>query len=230
MIKLSIIIPVINEEATIGRLLKQLCSSPNRDQIEIIIVDGGSTDSTLDQCSSCDIRVLHGEKGRAKQMNLGAQKAMGEVLYFVHADTIPPISYFEDIFEALQKGYPIGCYRFKFESSHVMLRINSYFTRFDRIWLRGGDQTLFVTRDMFEKMNGFDEYFTIMEEYDFIRRARTLAPFRIMPRNVLVSARKYNNNSWLRVQLVNAKAVRMFLNGVEPEHIRSFYKRSLRPY
>ncbi len=230
MIELSIIIPVLNEELTLPRLLTQLCSSPSRSKIEIIIVDGGSTDDTLLKCNSCEVTVIQSEAGRAKQMNEGARLAKGKLLYFVHADTVPPISYFEDILEAVSNKYEFGCYRFKFESKHLMLYINSYCTRFDRLWLRGGDQTLFVTRELFEQLNGFDESYTIMEEYDFIRRAKKVAPFRIMPKSVLVSARKYNNNSWVRVQLVNAKAVRMFMKGIHPDHIREFYKRNLNPY
>lgn len=230
MIQLSVIIPVKNEGETIGRLIKQLCSSALRNRIEIIVVDGGSTDNTLEKCTSCDIQVFHSEPGRAKQMNLGAQNAKGEILYFVHADTIPPVSYLEDILASINLGYDLGCYRFKFESNHLLLKVNSYFTRFDQLWLRGGDQTLFVKKALFEQLRGFDEYYSIMEEYDFIRRARKIAHFRIMPKNVLVSARKYKNNSWLRVQLVNAKAVRMFMKNHHPDEIRTFYKKSLNPY
>lgn len=230
MIELSIIIPVLNEELTLPRLLTQLCASPSRSKIEIIIVDGGSTDKTIAQCNSCEVKIIEGTQGRAKQMNIGAQQASGKVLYFVHADTVPPLSYFEDIFSAIDSGYPVGCYRFQFESRHLLLYVNSYFTRFDRLWLRGGDQTLFVSRELYDELNGFDESFTIMEEYNLIQRAKRIAQFRIMPKKVLVSARKYKTNSWVRVQLVNAKAVRMFMKGRDPEYIRAFYKRNLNPY
>lgn len=226
--KLSIIIPVINEEKTLPRLLERLTASPFISQCEIIIVDGGSKDCTLSVCADYELQCIQSEPGRAKQMNAGAQKASGDVYYFVHADTIPPVTYFEDIQHALLSKYEIGCYRFKFESKHLLLYVNSYCTRFDRLWLRGGDQTLFVTKELFEQLKGFDEYYTIMEEYDLIRRASQITTFRIMPKSVLVSARKYIHNSWLRVQLVNAKAVRMFMRGEHPDRIREFYKKSLK--
>lgn len=226
--KLSVIIPVLNEAKTIGRLLEFLLENAGSKDVEIIVVDGNSSDETPEIVSNYPVRLLQSPQGRAVQMNVGAREAKGEILYFVHADTLPPASFYEDLVSQIKLGYIIGCYRFKFESSQVLLKINSWFTRFDKMWLRGGDQTLFVLKTVFETLGGYDEQFVIMEEYDFIFRAKKLGAFKIIPKNVLVSARKYEKNSWLKIQLANLKAIRMFKKRCDPKQIKSMYQQKLR--
>ena len=213
--QMSIIIPTYNEAENMGRVLTRLREYSTPDLAEIIVVDGGSADNTLKMAREhgADISCVSPHKGRAAQMNYGASLARGDVFYFVHADTLPPKTYIEDIMIALEKGYPMGCFRFKFDSDRKLLRINAYFTRFDRLMCRGGDQTLFVTRRLFEELEGYRADFKIMEEYDFLTRARRLAPFRIIPKDVIVSARKYDNNSYLRVNLANFIVFMMYFLG-----------------
>lgn len=230
MKSISIIIPVLNEADNICGLLDFLIEECQPHDAEIIVVDGGSVDDTCDLVKAKNVLLIHCEKAsRAIQMNKAAEFATKEILYFVHADTQPPSGFCNYIFEAM-KTAEMGCFRFKFQSSHLLLKVNSWFTRFDVMWCRGGDQTLFVTRKVFDDLEGYDTYFSIMEEYDFMRRAREKYTFKILPYDVKVSARKYNTNSWLKVQLANAKAVRMFNRGEKPEVIKSIYKRSLNPY
>lgn len=228
MKSISVIIPVLNEELTIQRLLNELCKEKRL--LEIIIVDGGSTDQTKVLCTGCDVTVIDAPRGRANQMNAGAQVARGEILYFVHADTIPSPSFFEDIQLAVSNGAQIGGFRFRFDKASIMLRVNSFFTRFNVIWTRGGDQTLFITRDFFNTLNGYDPYYEIMEEYDLIKRSSVFTSFHLIPKAVLVSARKYTTNSWLRVQMANFTAMRMFLKGKKPSEIKSYYKGKLNPF
>mgnify|MGYP001580311692 CR=1 FL=1 len=77
-------------------------------------------------------------------MNFGEDVLKGDVLYFVHAESRPPKDFFKHIMKAIADGYDMGCFRFKFNSSKLMLKLNSYFTRFDREMCRGGNQTLFI--------------------------------------------------------------------------------------
>ncbi len=224
----SIIIPVLNEEKNIERLIKRLCEGGRGQVADLTVVDGGSTDDTRRLARNAGARVLQSpRRGRAPQMNYGAEKASGDLLYFVHGDTLPPASYMPDILQAVEEGYPIGCFRFRFDSDSRLLRLNSYFTRFDRLWCRGGDQTLFVTRELFNELQGYDDDYLIMEEYDFIFRARKAHPFRIIPRDVLVSARKYHDNSYLRVQAANFIVFNMFRLGFSPQAIADTYRRLL---
>jgi rSAM/selenodomain-associated transferase 2 len=226
--KISIIIPVLNEAANIERLVNRLWQGGKDDIAELLVIDGCSNDDTVQRAEAAGATVLVAPcRGRALQMNYGAQFATGDVLYFVHGDTLPPESYMEDVQNVLKEGFPIGCFRFRFESSNPLLRINAYMTRFNYLWCRGGDQTLFVTRTLFDKLNGYCEDYVIMEEYDFIVRARAQHPFKIIQKDVLVSARKYEANGYFRVQFANFIAFNMFRFGFPQQRILDTYRRLL---
>ena len=110
----------------------------------------------------------------------------------------------------------------------MLLRVNSYSTRFGGLMSRGGDQTLFITRSLFERLQGFDERYVIMEDFDIIRRIEQQARFAVIPKDVVVSARKYQTNSWLRVQLANLTAVLLFSCHVQPTRIARTYRTFLK--
>lgn len=224
----SIIIPTLNEAENIAQLVQFLQKNGDSRLLEIIVVDALSTDTTVERARTEGAKVLSSQKrGRAVQMNIGAHAAKGDVLYFIHADCTPPATYLNDIEQAITEGYPIGCYRYRFDSQRFILCINAYFNRFEPLWCRGGDETLFIKKETFEQLNGFDESYCIMEEYDFIQRARAVFPFKIIPKYAIVSARKYETNSWLRVQLANMTAFKMFRSGEPSEKIAQTYREML---
>lgn len=224
----SVIIPTLNEAAHIGPLVRHLITNGNEALLEVIVVDGGSSDKTLAIAAAAGaIAVKSPKRGRSAQMNYGAERAQGNLLYFVHADTLPPGSYLDDIGEALNENYQLGCFRFRFDSNRPLLQLNSWFTRFDLLWCRGGDQSLFILREVFRELEGFSDEHIIMEEYDLIVRARRKYPFRIIPKNILVSARKYENNSYIRVQLANFIAFNMYRWGFPQKRIYNTYRRML---
>jgi len=228
--QISVIIPTFNEQENIGILIGELQKNGGDTVREIIVVDGGSSDKTIEIAQKTGETVLQSpQRGRAAQMNYGAKMATGDVLYFVHADTRVAATFIEDIQQALQEDYQSGCYRFQFDSPRLILKINSYFTRFNRLSLRGGDQTLFISKTLFDELGGFDEYYVIMEEYDLLRRlwAKNRKLFKLIPKSVLVSARKYDTNGWLRVQIVNLIAVILFRFGANPSRIARLYKKLL---
>lgn len=224
--KVSIIVPVLNEAENIARLVTQLRTNGKDSLAELIVVDGGSTDETVQKAQEAGAIVFRSpHRGRAKQMNFATQFATGDILYFVHGDTLPPASYMDDLMQAVNAGFPIGCFRFRFESDHALLRINSFMTRFDFMWCRGGDQTLFVTRPLFDELGGYGEEDVIMEEYYFIKRAKKQRyPFKIIPKDVLVSARKYDVNGYMRVQIANFIAFNMFRFGFSQHRIAHAYR------
>lgn len=226
--QISIIIPAFNEEESIASLVTHLWQHAQNRVADIIVVDGGSTDNTLAVARAAGAQAYRGpKKGRASQMNHGVTFAQGLILYFVHADSWPPASYVTDICEALAAGFPLGCYRFKFKSDKFMLRLNSYCTRFDRIMCRGGDQTLFVDRSIFAQLHGYQDDYVIMEEYDFILRARKKYRFKIIPKDVLVSARKYDHNGYLRVNLANLVVFLMYFAGCSQHQMLHTYKKMI---
>ena len=225
MLKLSVIIPTLNEELFIGRTVQTILTHRTKDtELEVIVVDGGSQDKTVAIASEFGARVIEASRnGRAVQMNIGASHAKHDNLYFVHADVQVLPSYISDIQELLSQGAEIGCYRFKFDKESRSLRFNAYFTRFNRMFCRGGDQTLFVTKSFFESLNKFDESYVIMEDFDLIRRAKKKTKFHIIPKSVIVSARKYENNSYFRVNMANLTAYWMFMLRFPQEKIKRHY-------
>lgn len=226
--RLSVIIPTLNEEGCIEQLLDHLVESLNDLEGEIIIADANSVDQTRALAERYPVKVLNCHKmSRAYQMNEGAKIATGDVLYFVHADSIPPVTFYNDIKSALEEGADMGCYRFKFRSKSFLLALNSFFTRFDYEICRGGDQTLFIRKEAFEKLNGYRNDYRIMEEYEFMARAREQYRFTIIPKNVSVSARKYEENSYSRVNYANFIVFRMYRNGATQDELCRTYGRLL---
>ncbi len=226
---ISVIIPAVDESAIIGQAISQFLTHPKKEFIEVIVVDGGSKDETTQIAEREGAQVLKCSKRyRATQMNLGASRAKFDVLYFVHADVQVPKSFFEDILSSLHNEFQCGCYRSNFDRYPGLMRLNAFMTRFNALSFRGGDQTLFITRDSFQKLNGFSEHYTIMEDYDFIQRIwKEKIPFKLIQKDVLISTRKYANNSWLRVQIANGVAMYLFKRGRSPEEIKKAYRKLL---
>jgi rSAM/selenodomain-associated transferase 2 len=226
--KLSIIIPTLNEENYIVRLIKHLRQHADERLYEIIVADGSSSDRTRKLVLDEGVHILQTEQAcRAHQMNRGAAVAVGDVYYFVHADVLPSPHYLDGIENALQKGYTIGGCRQRFEGGSPLLAINAWMTRFNLLYFRGGDQTLFITPEFFQQLQGFNENYCIMEDYELMRRARKQTKFAVLPCATTTSARKYLNNSWLRVQLANLKAVHQFQRNIDPRIIRDTYIKSI---
>lgn len=225
---LSIIIPTFNEAAIIGKTITYLQNNLLGKAYEIIISDAGSTDNTIAIAQSLGIKALHSPlKGRAGQMNYGAQNATGTVYFFVHADCLPPPTFFDLIENAIQNNFDCGSFRTRFDSSNLLLRINSFFTQFNYLFFRGGDQGIFVTKKVWDQVGSYNEEMFIMEDYDYLERLWKNATFKLIPKPTLVSARKYEENSWLTVQLANLKIVKMYKKGASQSDMINEYKELL---
>ncbi len=225
---LSIIIPTYNEEKNISRLIAHLINSLKTKNFEILVVDAGSIDNTISLAKKSGVTTLVSPvKGRAGQMNYGVEHAKGDVFYFVHADSLPVTSFFTDIENAIAENYNCGSFRFQFDSSKILLKLNSFFTRFNYLFCRGGDQTIFVTKDLWQKTGSFNASMLIMEDYDFLERIWNAGKFKLIPKATLVSSRKYDENSWLKVQLANLKMVKMYRKGASQEDMIATYKKLL---
>lgn len=222
---ISIIIPAYNEEENIGRLIDFLSKHSMGDQSEIIIVDGGSTDETVRVAESYGARVLTSpQKGRAQQMNFGAKKARGEVLYFLHADTLPPSTFIADIKEKMNQGFDCGCFRLSFDNHNPVLRFYAWFTRFNIDAFRFGDQSLFVKKALFCQINGFNEKLLVMEDHEIVTRLKNHAQFGIINKAVVTSARKYQQFGVFRLQLIFSIIVVLFYLKISQEVLAHFYK------
>ncbi len=227
-IRVSIIIPTLNEAQNVAKLIKHLLKYQDNSLTEIIVVDGGSTDNTPEIAQKAGAKVIICTQcGRAHQMNKGSQAATGDLLYFIHCDTLPPSSYLADIKKAVANNYAIGCFQAKFDTNRLLVKTNGFWSRLDFLFCRGGDQTLFVTKKLFNELNGYKEELLIMEEYDFLIRARKKYPFKIIPTKVLVSARKYHNRSYFKVQFANVVVFNMFRFGASQKKLVRTYKKLL---
>ncbi|WP_405205021.1 TIGR04283 family arsenosugar biosynthesis glycosyltransferase [Aquimarina sp. LLG6339-5] len=230
--KISIIIPILNEAATICKLLSHLIkisSSPNFIK-EIIVVDGGSVDGSqktvkdFANTQEISIRLVSSDKGRAKQMNAGAAKASGEILYFLHADSFPPDSYDKDIIQQIHRGNEAGCFRMKFDSKHLWLRFLGWLTQFESKRCRGGDQSQFITASLFKKIDGYDEAYIVYEDNDLVDRLFAIDKFVIIPKYVITSARRYREVGVWRLQyhFLNIHMRRWL--GASSEDLYRYYK------
>jgi rSAM/selenodomain-associated transferase 2 len=223
--RISVVIPTYNEEENIARLVDDLRRYGGSQLAEIIVADAPSLDATTQRAREAGARVVVSDRpGRAAQMNAGARLATGDVLYFVHADVRINPDFVQDIRQALDEGYTLGCYRYEFDSPRLLLKINTLFQRLDRIWCRGGDQTLFIPKGVFDTLGGYREDHRIMEDYEFIIRAQKEYRFKVIPKHVIVSARKYESNSYLRVNIANALVFWMYFRGVPQQKLIDTYK------
>lgn len=228
-IKLSIIIPALNEEESLSRLIPYLKKHVNPAYVEIMIVDGGSKDKTEEVGRSHEVAVYASpEKGRAKQMNFGAKKAKGDVLYFLHSDTLPPKNFIDIISREVGAKTKAGCFQLKFDDDHPVLSFYSWFTRFDIDFFRFGDQSLFVEKALFQKAGGFGEDLLVMEDQEIVTRLKYYAQFSVVGEHVITSARKYQRFGVFRLQMIFTIIVVLFYLRISQEAIANFYKSFLR--
>jgi rSAM/selenodomain-associated transferase 2 len=227
---ISIIIPVLNEAETIERLLGHISNNASEKNIvEILVVDGGSCDGTQDivhqyaKFSSLNVKLLASEKGRAKQMNLGAKNALGEIFYFLHSDSFPPKSFDKLILSEIVKENFAGCFRMKFDSRHPLLQFSQWFTQFNFKVCRGGDQSLFITRELFAGLNGFNENYIIYEDCEFINRVYAKHHFTIIPKHIVTSSRKYRKVGAWKLQFHFTMLHAQHRLGKEPEVLYNYY-------
>jgi rSAM/selenodomain-associated transferase 2 len=232
MNKISIIIPVLNEAKIISKLLSHLeCSAVSIENVEVLVIDGGSTDGTINEVSNfmpigaLQIKIEPSAKGRAKQMNVGAKYATGSILYFLHADSFPPKEFDKLIFKQVEKGNLAGCFRMKFNSNHWWLKLAGWFTQFNWRICRGGDQSLFVTDELFETLMGFDESYTVCEDIDFIKKLYAENQFTVIPEILTTSSRCYKKHGVAKLQFHYLMIYLKKWLGASPEGLKDYYSK-----
>ena len=205
---ISIIIPVLNEANYIKKVL--LAISKNAGSNRTNARDYGAT-------------VINSKKGRAAQMNVGAAKATGEILYFLHVDSLPPKHFDLAIFKALEESHEVGCFEMRFNSDSAFLKFFAWCTKINHQICRGGDQSLFITNKLFHENNGFNENYIIYEDNEFIGRMYKLKSFKIISAAVTTSARRYEERGMVQLQWHFAMIHLKHYLGAKPQELHQYY-------
>jgi rSAM/selenodomain-associated transferase 2 len=219
--RLSLIIPTLNEELALEQTLEHLCSFGE----EVIVSDGGSSDRTKQIARKYPVVWTQGPPGRGRQLNHGVASSHAEGLVFVHADTRLPPNAVADIKQALSSGYEGGGFRVRFSGSHPLMAVGSRLvnlrTRLTRAPL--GDQAQFAHRQTFDQLGGFRDW-PILEDLDFIRRLKKQAPVRVLRSAVITSDRRYAQRGIARTVALNWLIWTLFAFGVGPERLARLYR------
>jgi len=226
-LRYSIIIPTLNEEHNLKDLIPKLISCSQQKKVEIVIVDAASsTDMMQALCNEFGV-IYHksSSSGRSIQMNEGADKATGDVLIFMHADVRPPLQICEYIAESLNQNIHAGYFSYQFDRSTRLLRFNSFLTKYKGVFSGGGDQCLFIKSDLFKSIGGFNDDYPIMEDFElYDRLKKQRVNMTIIDEPLTVSARKYDDRSWLRVNFANVVIYAAYRLGYNPHKLQSWYK------
>jgi rSAM/selenodomain-associated transferase 2 len=227
---ISIIIPTYNEAENIGSLIDYLgINASFPDKLEIIVSDGISEDNTLEIAQSKGAKTItQKHTSRALQMNAGSKIANGDIYYFLHADSYPPKNFDEYIKATVNRGYEAGSFRMKWDMNHPLLNIFAWFTRFNHTWCRGGDQSIFITRNLFEKIGGYNESYRFLEDYEIVKRIKKYSKFKVIQKDILTSARKYRENGVFRLQWLVTRLYILRALGWDANKIADIYYRKLK--
>jgi len=221
--RLSIIIPVLNEAETLASRLAAL-QGLRAGGVEVIVVDGGSTDGSPARAAPLADRVITAPRGRGRQMNAGAERATGDVLLFLHADTVLPDSATERIEAAVTGGALWGRFDVRIEGASVMLPIVAALMN-GRSRLTGiatGDQAIFTTREAFARVGGFPDI-PLMEDIAFSSAMRRMARPACLAEKVTTSGRRWEKHGVWRTILTMWWLRLRFWLGVSPQALAREY-------
>src|SRR5262245_4373382 len=222
MPQISVIVPTLNEARALGATLDVLTALPG--VREVIVVDGGSVDKTVNIARAHGARLLYANRGRGIQMHAGAQAARGDVLWFVHADTHPPADAPWHIKKALARSRVSGgCFAVRFDStSRAACFLGWLYARLRRLGLCYGDATLFVPRAVYTHAGGFRP-FPLFEDVELAGRLRQRGRFVCLPAEVITSSRRFERNGFGRSLLWWMILQMLYWLGVPPSVLARMY-------
>jgi rSAM/selenodomain-associated transferase 2 len=220
---LSVIIPSLNESGTIGTTIERLNELAGIS--EIIVVDGGSIDETGAIAAARGATVIKSQPGRGRQLSLGASIAKGQVLWFLHADTIPLDDSAQLIEEILRDPSIIGGnFRVRFSGPSIPARFMTWlYPKLRMIGLFYGDSAIFVRRSVYERAGGFNSY-QIFEDLDLIRRLRREGRMAQLSAEVITSSRRFEGKSFTLTFLRWASLQLLYWLGVNPNRLAGLYR------
>lgn len=220
--RIAIIIPTLNEAKNITKAIASTETSTN---VEVIVVDGGSEDNTVELAQSLGVKVLFASKSRADQMNQGGITATGDILLFLHADTCLPAQFDILVRDTLaQTNVIAGAFALQIDAALWSLRLIEIGVnwRSRTLQMPYGDQAIFLPRAVFDKIGGFPEL-PMMEDFELMRRLKRWGRIAIIPVPILTSARRWLQKGVIKTTLMNQIAIIAYLLGVSPERIKRWY-------
>jgi len=219
----SVIIPTRNEAENIATLLPELLSIPG---IEVLVVDGSSSDNTASIAKALGAKVFNTSPGKALQMNTGAKAARGDILLFLHGDTRLDPGFADQIRDTLgQPGVAAGAFRLAIDGKGFGLRIIEWLANFRSrvLHMPYGDQGVFLRADMFSAVGGFPAL-PIMEDFELVRRLKRKGRIKILPLAAKTSARRWQKAGVLRTTAINQVIIIGYLFGVNPQKLAEWYR------
>lgn len=223
--RISIVIPALNEAQALPPLLVQLKNLSTSSVTEIIVADGGSSDGTAELATQAGVRVVVTKACRARQMNLGASIATGDVLLFLHADTELPYDALTHVVNAISQGASWGRFDVRISGRPVMLRVVAVMMNL-RSRLTGiatGDQALFVTRHAFNIVGGFPDQ-PLMEDIEIARYLKRVGSPACLPQKVTTSGRRWEKRGVLRTIFLMWRLRWAYWRGISPEKLARLYR------
>ncbi len=219
---LSVIIPTFNEAHSINRTLEAV--GELRGHVEVIVVDGGSTDATAEVVRRRGVRIITGERGRGTQMHAGARAASGDALLFLHADTHPLPEAAERIADALRETETVGGnFTVRFDGTRRAARFLTWlYPQLRRLGLVYGDSGIFARRAVYEEIGGFQS-FPIFEDVDLVRRLRKRGRVVHLPTIVVTSSRRFEDRSFAFTFARWASLQVLYWIGVPPRTLNHLY-------
>ncbi|MCY3724608.1 MAG: TIGR04283 family arsenosugar biosynthesis glycosyltransferase [Candidatus Poribacteria bacterium] len=220
--KISVIIPILNEAKILGKTLSQL--QPELGPHELIIVDGGSSDSSVCIAKKYG-EVLTSARGRAKQLNVGAAAATGDILLFLHADVWLETGALKAVETALSAGYIGGGFRQKIDGKCILYRLIEIAGNIRGKYLKVfyGDSGIFLARATFEKIGGFPDV-PILEEMEFSRGLRKLGKTTLIGRHIHLSARRWEAKGIIRTTVNNWLITLLYFLKFSPRLLAKLYR------
>ncbi|MFC1530123.1 TIGR04283 family arsenosugar biosynthesis glycosyltransferase [Gemmatimonadota bacterium] len=221
---ISVIIPTFNEEGNILSTLERVGDIPGG---EVIIVDGGSSDGTVETAEGWGARVVLSHPGRGRQMDLGAEEATGDILLFLHADTLLPEDWHTVIREAMSDPLTVGgAFSWKVDAPGPFLRWieRTVEWRIRLFNLPYGDQAIFVKASVFRELDGYISI-PLMEDVDLVRRLRKYGNLARLNASVTTSARRYERYGPFRTTMRNKVILFGYYLGIRPEQLARWYYR-----
>ncbi|MDX1600720.1 MAG: TIGR04283 family arsenosugar biosynthesis glycosyltransferase [Anaerolineales bacterium] len=227
MISLTVIIPTLNEAEFIDGILTRALHGSSNGRPELLVVDGGSSDSTVAQASS-RARVLRGRPGRAHQLELGVRQASGEYVLFCHADTLLPLGYDHAVAASMQEPEVVGgAFTVQYKPGHPWLRIGEWLVGLPTPLLMFGDQALFARRSELLAVGGVPQL-PLMEDVALIDSLRERGRVVRRPERAVTSSRRFFEHGVLRQLSLDLILLLAYRAGVTPERLARLYFTSRR--